>query len=244
MTPPPPSEGIEAVPPPAVSSLRSRFEKLAADSSPSSNASLKPSPAPTHSFLAPTPIPSSPRLRPTPTPEHDRDLFEQNTHFLHPSSSSSDLRTLGKRPPPPPPSPLRPPSRTPSPAPIRSPLFRPVSPAIADPDVPPECLSVAAKAAALARRPPPPPPSQDHLANRSSPLSSLIKQFGCVLSFICPVVSHHIPDIRWSCLHRIISLLPTRTRIRDPIHGAHCGESRPRRLVSLQKSREGLMSMV
>nr|VWO96820.1 Heme/hemoglobin uptake outer membrane receptor PhuR [Ganoderma boninense] len=108
MTAPQASDGIETAPPPAVSSLRSRFEKLAADSSTSPNASLKPGPA--HSFLAPASIPSSPRLKPTSVPsEHDRDASEQHPHFLHPSSSSSDLRTPGKRPPPPPPSPLAPP---------------------------------------------------------------------------------------------------------------------------------------
>ena len=205
MTAPQSSDGIESAPPPAVSSLRSRFEKLAADSSVSSHPSLKPSPAPAHSFLAPASTPSSPQLRPSPIPEHDRDVSEQHPHFLHPSSSSSDVRIVGKRPPPPPPSPLCPPSRTPSPAPARSPLLRPVSPAVTDLDVPQESLTAAAKVAALARRPPPPPPpSQDHAAHRTAPVSSLVKQFGCVFPFFdfvsprppFPIASRTF--IRWS----------------------------------------------
>ncbi|KAI0706882.1 hypothetical protein C8T65DRAFT_220373 [Cerioporus squamosus] len=170
MTAPTPSDGIETAAPPAVSSLRSRFEKLAADSSPASTSSLKP-PAPgSHTHLA---VPPSPRLRPA--PEHDRESSDSSIHSLHPSSSSSDLKATAKRPPPPPP--LRPSSRAPSPAnPRVSPLLRPVadaSAALVDHDITAEPASVAAKAALLSRRPPPPPPHE-----RASGVSSLIKQFG------------------------------------------------------------------
>ena len=220
MAAPQSSEDIETAPPPAVSSLRSRFEKLATGSPASANASLKPSPAPAHSFLAPCSIPSSPRLRPTPTPEHDRDFSEQRAQFLHPSTSASDPRTVGKRPPPPPPSSLRPPSRTPSPAPSRSPLLRPISPAVSDSDGPQDTPLTPSKVAALARRPPPPPPlSQDHSGHRAAPVSSLVKQFGYVLpisfSFITFFRFLQIPGIRWS---RITALHPSSRSVVPPLN--------------------------
>ncbi|TBU29124.1 hypothetical protein BD311DRAFT_757015 [Dichomitus squalens] len=167
MTAPQQSDGIETTPPPAVSSLRSRFEKLAADSSAPAPSTLKPS-----TPLTPAPAPLTPSPRPVHAPE-----LESNNHYLHPASSSSDLRSLAKRPPPPPP--LRPTSRAPSPALNRSPLLLPSSPARIESDLPPESTPVPSKAAALARRPPPPPPlSQDHSTQRPMGISSLVKQFG------------------------------------------------------------------
>ena len=175
MTAPDPSDGIETAAPPAVSSLRSRFEKLAADSSAASTSSLKPPASGSHSHLA---VPPSPRLRPA--PEHERDPSDSSIHSLRPATSFSDLKATAKRPPPPPP--FRPPSRAPSPAnPRVSPLLRPVpdpSPSLIDHNLPAEPVSVAAKAALLSRRPPPPPPAHDLPGQRASGVSSLIKQFG------------------------------------------------------------------
>ena len=167
-------DGVETSPPPAVSSLRSRFEKLAADSS-ASAATLKPSSSQVH--LSPNLAPPSPRLAPAPEHAHDREPSDSSVHSLRSSTSSSDLKSPAKRPPPPPP--FRPPSRAASPAnPRASPLLRPLpdaqQPSI-DLDPSPEPTSVAAKAALLSRRPPPPPPSQEL---RPSGVSSLIKQFG------------------------------------------------------------------
>ncbi|RPD62171.1 hypothetical protein L227DRAFT_51701 [Lentinus tigrinus ALCF2SS1-6] len=174
MTVPDSSDGIETSASPAVSSLRSRFEKLAADSSTPSTSSLKP-PGTPNTHLA---VPLSPRLRPA--PEHNREPSDSSIHSLRPVSSSSDLKASPKRPPPPPP--LRPSSRAPSPAnPRLSPLLRPVhdpSPSLFEYDATPEPSSVVDKAALLSRRPPPPPPAHDHPAQRASGVSSLIKQFG------------------------------------------------------------------
>ncbi|KAI0751782.1 hypothetical protein C8Q80DRAFT_597945 [Daedaleopsis nitida] len=175
------SDNIETAPPPAVSSLRSKFERLAADSS-TAPSTLKPSsshltasPVPPSPRLSASPIPPSPRLRPT--FEHDREPSDSSIHSLRLASSSSDLKAPTKRPPPPPPQ--RPPSRAPSPAPPRSsPLLRPVfdtaQPNV-DQDTSVDILAATPKAS-LARRPPPPPP-QEH---RSPGVPSLIKQFGCL----------------------------------------------------------------
>ncbi|KAI0637568.1 hypothetical protein C8Q77DRAFT_375154 [Trametes polyzona] len=175
--------GIESTPPPAVSSLRSRFEKLAADASPASSSasSLKPSGSAHHL----TPVPPSPRLRPHPPAEGEHDSPVPRSPLLRPVSSASDLKAATKRPPPPPP--VRPSSRAPSPAnPRVSPLVHPVS----DSTIPPpehELLSesistssVSSRAASISRRPPPPPPlaSQDQSTPRTPAVSSLIKQFG------------------------------------------------------------------
>ncbi|KAI0640536.1 hypothetical protein C8Q79DRAFT_443107 [Trametes meyenii] len=171
------SDGIESAPSPAVSSIRLRFEKLAADSSsaPTSN-TLKPPGSPR---LAP--VPPSPRMRPHAPAEGDHDLPVPRSPALRPATSASDLKAGAKRPPPPPPG--RPSSRAPSPAnPRISPLVRPVPDSgTATPDHEPlsEPISASAKAASISRRPPPPPPpSQDHSAQRTPGVSSLIKQFG------------------------------------------------------------------
>ena len=142
ITAPQQSDDIET-PLPAISSLRSRFEKLAADSSAPPPDLLKPSTSLAHLTASP-----APRVRPLPAPEHDRDVFESGSRYLHATSSSSDLRTLAKRPPPPPP--LRPSFKAaPSPAPNWSPLLCPVSPATTEPDTS-DIASAPPKPAALA----------------------------------------------------------------------------------------------
>ena len=104
MTAPQQSDGIERAPALAINSLRSCFEKLAADSSARPTDSLKPSTSLAH--LTASPAPLSPRVRPLATAEQDRDVSESSSHYPHPASPSSNLRTLATRPPPPPP--LRP----------------------------------------------------------------------------------------------------------------------------------------
>ena len=162
-----PSDAIETAAPPAVSSLRSRFEKLAAESSPS----LKPSPSGSHL----SPVPSSPRLSASPAPDHGRIPSDASVRSLHSSSSTSDLKAGAKRPPPPPP-----PLRAPSPAnPRRSPLLRSVPDHTPSPSEPDLLLDtpLTPKPASL-RRPPPPPPTQDQPIQRSTGVSDIIKQFG------------------------------------------------------------------
>ncbi len=177
-----PADGIESAPSPAVSSLRSRFEKLAAESSPApSTSSLKPSGSVQHLAA----VPPSPRLRAYSPADGDHDSPVPRSPSLRPVSSGSDLKAATKRPPPPPP--IRPSSRAPSPANLRaSPLMHPIP----DSSVVPleheplsesvSVSSVSSRAASISRRPPPPPPlaSQDHTAQRNAGVSSLIKQFG------------------------------------------------------------------
>lgn len=104
---------IDTEPPPAVRSLRSKFERLAQETSPNGNHG---------EFLAPGGL-LSPRPRASSSTFSDS---HPEIHHLRSSSSSSDLKAGIKRPPPPPPSrgskgptssPLLPPS---------SPLLRPV----------------------------------------------------------------------------------------------------------------------
>ncbi|KAI9059017.1 hypothetical protein FKP32DRAFT_1181093 [Trametes sanguinea] len=177
----PSSDGIESAPSPAVSSLRSRFEKLAADSSAAPttpSASLKPSGS-VHHLAA---VPPSPRLKPLLHPDPDHPSLEPRSPLLRPASSASDLKAATKRPPPPPPG--RPSSRAPSPANVRvSPLVRPVpdSSSGSTPEHEPlsEPASVVAKpSSAIRRPPPPPPPGHDHPAAKNPAVSSIIKQFG------------------------------------------------------------------
>ena len=106
---------IESTPPPAVSSLRSRFEQLAVDSLSRTQFGL----------LSVEPL--SPRPRAISGTQETRP---QHGH-LRSASSSSDLNTGAKRPPPPPPPPrgsIKPgfSSASPSPSPSASPLLRPV----------------------------------------------------------------------------------------------------------------------
>ena len=167
------TDGIETTASPAVSSLRSRFERLAADASPS----LKP---PSTPHLSASPLPLSPRLAPTHVLEHARAPSDISLNVLHPSSSSSDLRAAAAKRPPPPPPPLR----APSPANVgRSPLLRPVpdpAPSTLDHDLHAGSLPTTPKPPSLRRPPPPPPPSsiQEPAAQRLGGVSDLVKQFG------------------------------------------------------------------
>ncbi|KAF8890414.1 hypothetical protein BD779DRAFT_1643882 [Infundibulicybe gibba] len=105
---------------PAVRNLRSRFEQLGQDQSPS--ISLRPGP---HYGELTIPEPSSPRPRASSSTHANSSA--QDIHHLRSTSSSSDLQAAIKRPPPPPPPSSRG-SRVPSassPAPP-SPLLRPV----------------------------------------------------------------------------------------------------------------------
>jgi hypothetical protein len=101
---------IDVDPPPAVKSLRSKFEKLALDT----NTRRTPT---TQNFLIIDPAQARPRaVSSSESPPPD-------THYLRSSSSSSDLKTI-KRPPPPPPRISKPASPRHS----ASPLLRPVPP--------------------------------------------------------------------------------------------------------------------
>ncbi|KAH9928823.1 uncharacterized protein B0H18DRAFT_998868 [Fomitopsis serialis] len=148
------SPDIESTPPPAVSSLRSRFEQLAAGSS---AAPGHKRPLSSHGLL--TPEPSSPR----PRAASGTDELRPDARLLRPTSSSSDLKTGTKRPPPPPPGRS---SRAPSPAPlVSSPLLRPTlaaeppsSPLVHDATLPSSRSVSPNKTASLSRKPPPPPP--------------------------------------------------------------------------------------
>ncbi|KZT13236.1 uncharacterized protein LAESUDRAFT_36084 [Laetiporus sulphureus 93-53] len=173
------SPGIESTPAPAVSSLRSRFEQLAADTAATSVTSR---PSSTYGYLSPDPSGSRPRAN---------SAFieaKQDLHALRPASSSSDLKSGTKRPPPPPPTRH---SGSSSPSPRPSPLLRPVI--IPDPSPSPlvtESILVldsrpssSVNPTALARKPPPPPPLLEHrsestASQRSSAVSSLVSKFG------------------------------------------------------------------
>lgn len=177
------SPDIESTPPPAVSSLRSRFEQLAASST--SPASGPKPPLSTHGLLL-TPELLSPRPRAASGPND----FRPDARALRPVSSSSDLKTVTKKPPPPPP-PGRS-SRAASPAPhMSSPLLRPTlaaeppsSPIVHETTLPNLRSPSPNKSISLARKPPPPPPphSRELLvevtpAERAS-VSSLVTRFG------------------------------------------------------------------
>ncbi|KAH9843546.1 uncharacterized protein C8Q71DRAFT_3565 [Rhodofomes roseus] len=174
------SPDIESTPPPAVSSLRSRFEQLAAGSS----AGPAPKrPISTHGLLTPEP------LSPRPRAASGSNELRPDARSLRPTSSSSDLKTGTKRPPPPPPGRS---SRAPSPAPaVSSPLLRatlaadpPSSPLVHETTLPTSRPVSPNKSAPLSRKPPPPPPphfrephSEVTSAERLS-VSSLVTKFG------------------------------------------------------------------
>ncbi|KAI0922136.1 hypothetical protein AcW2_006915 [Taiwanofungus camphoratus] len=172
-----PSPDIESPPPPAVSSLRSRFEKLAADT-----ASI-PAKRPTSTYDLLSPEPPSPRPRALSSSSD----FRPESQTLRPATSSSDLRTGARKPPPPPPARS---SRAASPVPpTSSPLLRAVpdpqsSPLIHEPSLPPEPRSVSPnKAALISRKPPPPPPFQRSkleaaIPQRAADVSLLVNKFG------------------------------------------------------------------
>ncbi|KAF5371467.1 hypothetical protein D9615_009590 [Tricholomella constricta] len=116
------TEHIDTERPPAVQSLRSRFEQLAVNLSPKSH--HRHSSGNTGDLLAPR-TPGSPRPRASSNTQSDEP---SGTHHLRSSSSSSDLKVGTKRPPPPPP-PSRPSkglTGSPTPALSPSPLLRPV----------------------------------------------------------------------------------------------------------------------
>ncbi|KAI0052675.1 hypothetical protein FA95DRAFT_1253206 [Auriscalpium vulgare] len=135
------SSEVDSVPPPAVKSLRSKFEQLAL-------LETSPKPSHTHDFLLPQQ--TSPRPRALSDPDEQQTPPSQH---IRNSSSSSDLR--GKKPPPPPP----PRSKKPYVAsPFSSPLLRPVHPA--SPSGSSEILtSGRSSIKELTARPPPPIPS-------------------------------------------------------------------------------------
>ncbi|KAF8075794.1 Endonuclease/exonuclease/phosphatase [Lyophyllum atratum] len=116
------SDNIDTERPPAVQSLRSKFEQLAANISPKSH--QRHSSGNQGDFLTSS-TPVSPRPRAT-SNTHPNDPSDAKN--LRPSSSSSDLKVGTKRPPPPPP-PARTPktvASSPVPASLPSPLLRPV----------------------------------------------------------------------------------------------------------------------
>lgn len=116
------SSDIDSESLPAVKSLRSKFERMASETS-NNNHSIRPSHTSEH--LAVRPL-SSPR--PRATSNSQVDLSPPDSSHLRASSSSSDLKTAATKrlPPPPPPrgSKLAAPSPTPSAS--TSPLLRPV----------------------------------------------------------------------------------------------------------------------
>jgi hypothetical protein len=153
MSSPPDSESI---PSPAVSSLRSRFEQLAVDTS---ITQLK-RPISSYDFLAPDSHVPRPRAASGAYGPHSADPNSSNQ--LRPSSSSSDLKGT-KRPPPPPPGP-RGSSKPPSPS--ASPLLHPSH---AHHSSPTSLSSMVTLNSAIklssspTRKPPPPPPHSSHL---------------------------------------------------------------------------------
>lgn len=166
---------IESTPAPAVSSLRSRFEKLAADSSKTATQ------RPVSSYGLLTTDPPSPRPR-TRSGTYDP---KPDTHSLRAASSSSDLRTTKI-----PPSQLSPSagsSRATSPAPpIPNFQTRPPSEHPSQ-----EVVSVASASTTpltTPKKPPPPPPPPHPLHSYSDPsvhgnngtngVASLINKFG------------------------------------------------------------------
>ncbi|EMD31787.1 hypothetical protein CERSUDRAFT_127167 [Gelatoporia subvermispora B] len=181
------SPDVESTPPPAVSSLRSRFEKLAADET-SHSIGRQPS---NHDLLSPD---SNPRPRALSGGFDSRP--ESEVHTLRAASSSSDLKAAAKRPPPPPP-PLRP-SRAASPAPPSvSPLLQAVPEIHPPPPVPDSTPGeqVQMKLNLLSRKPPPPPPSHTRpdvaSVERPSDIASLIDKFGRSPSPVIPARPPH-----------------------------------------------------
>lgn len=144
---------IETSPSPAVSSLRSRFEKLASVSS-----GDVPYKRPSSSLAVHDSLDSSHRHGRTPSNASDHP---PTTPFLHPTTSSSDMSTSLRRPPPPPPS-----NRSVSPAPsiTSSPLIRPIPDDVQPPAIPEVNVvnerSQIVKPVLQRKPPPPPPPSQ------------------------------------------------------------------------------------
>ncbi|KDQ53055.1 hypothetical protein JAAARDRAFT_39767 [Jaapia argillacea MUCL 33604] len=190
MPSPPQSPLVDLVPHAAVSDLKSRFEKLAHEtSSPPRQAGGK-------SLLSPQPPPRSA------SDSDDQDApGASNGSLLRSSSSSSDLKSGGKRPPPPPP-PSRGGAKRATPSPSGSPLIRPVPMPPSSTSMPNVLLSSpgSGKSALLSRKPPPPPapaPSVQGeydltLPSPSTSVASLRDRFGVAPIILAPkpVVGH------------------------------------------------------
>lgn len=169
---------VEQTPIPAVSSLRSKFEKLATESSSSTSLHRL---SVGHDLLSPDSGSPRPRAMSIST-----ERPPSSPRSLRAAASSSDLKVGGKKPPPPPP-PRSSKGNSPAPSVTSSPHLQPVAPASGPPSptIPPVSLN---KAALLQRKPPPPPsplPASQELPTTpgGSGVASLINRFGCVL---CP----------------------------------------------------------
>ncbi|THG99616.1 hypothetical protein EW145_g7231 [Phellinidium pouzarii] len=136
---------------PAISALRSKFEKLAQDTSTSSLAAPSRPAAATASSTSTRALDSSDLL----SPVSNRQRALSNSYAdveapvpiqLRPSSSSSDLK-LARRPPPPPPPPTR------SPKPYLHPPLHPVPASTSSPPV--SAASGLDKQVLTSRKPPP-----------------------------------------------------------------------------------------
>lgn len=141
---------VEETHTPAVSSLRSKFEQLAVDTSKSAHR-LSSASTQDIALLAP-PDSGSPRPRASSTSNEQKP----SPKLLRAASSSSDLKVYERRPPPTPPQ-----RNSQVNTPAGSPLLRPT--ALQGPESSPisspSLLSLDAKKALLARKPPPPPPN-------------------------------------------------------------------------------------
>lgn len=159
---------VEQTPTPAVSSLRSKFEQLAVNSSTTSLNRLSGS----YDLLSPdsgSPRPRSMSISTERPPSSPRSL--------RPAASSSDLNVGGKRPPPPPP-PRSSKGNSPVPSVNSSPLLQPVATGSGPPS-PTSSFSLSNKAVLLQRKPPPPPPSHESSPVPSgSGVATLINKFG------------------------------------------------------------------
>lgn len=142
-----PSSDVEEIQISAVSSLRSKFERLAVDAAQKPHRSFG-----AHDLLAPDP--TSPRPRANSTTEQQKP----STKSLRTASSSSNLKDVDRKGPP---AHVEHASTSASPVPA-SPLLHPV--VASGPPSPSSTLSLRSaegrqiKAALLARKPPPPPP--------------------------------------------------------------------------------------
>ncbi|KAG6873599.1 hypothetical protein C0995_013972 [Termitomyces sp. Mi166 len=158
-----PTNGVDTDRSPPVHNLRSKFEQLALDQSPTSRP--RQSNGTQREFLDPSAASPSPRPRAASNTTSNGTPFDIS-HSLRPSSSSSDLNPGAKRPPPPPP-PSRPskimPSSNFSNPDLSAALLRPVpippnkahaSPRPQSPGIPPPPRHKLATAPASPRQPP------------------------------------------------------------------------------------------
>lgn len=142
----------------AVSALRSRFEKLAQDTStPRTRTALTTAKTSDSNALL-SPAPHHLRVTSSSDGEHESPV-QSIEHQLRQSSSSSDLR---RRPPPPPP-PARPAKPQVSISPLPSPIIRPTPITANTSPIP--TLQVSDRLSLMTRKPPPPPSSAPPTAN-------------------------------------------------------------------------------